>query len=111
MDSTVEIENKYLDTKLQGNNSFAGFDMKKIIKGLVRRTGFDIVRYRPNPEPVKIKDLTDRENKIIQSVRPYTMTGPERIATLINAVTYVAQRKIPGDIAECAVWRGGSMMA
>jgi O-methyltransferase len=111
MDRTVEIENKYLDAKLQGNNSFAGFDMKKIIKGLVRRTGFDIVRYRPNPEPAKIKDLTDRENKIIQSVRPYTMTGPERIATLINAVTYIAQRKIPGDIGECGVWKGGSMMA
>jgi hypothetical protein len=29
---------------------------------------------------------------------------------MINAVTYITKNKIPGDIAECGVWRGGSMM-
>jgi O-methyltransferase len=85
--------------------------MKSIIKGLFRRVGFEIVRYRPNREHVKIRDMTDRENKIVQSVRPYTLTGDERIAALMNAVRYVVEQKIPGDIAECGVWRGGSMMA
>jgi O-methyltransferase len=84
---------------------------KKIIKSLVRRVGFDIVRYRPHHEPVKLRDMTDHENKIVQCVKPYTLTGEERIAALMNAVGYVAEHNIPGDIAECGVWRGGSMMA
>ena len=39
------------------------------------------------------------------------MTSGLRISTLCHAVRYVARSKIPGDIVECGVWRGGSMMA
>ena len=38
------------------------------------------------------------------------MTSVERMTALINAVTYVVENDIPGDITECGVWRGGSMM-
>ena len=85
--------------------------IKKIIRGIVRRSGFDIVRYRSQREPPKLLDLTDREIKIVESVKPYTLTGEERIAALLNAVGYIVGHKIPGDVAECGVWRGGSMMA
>ncbi len=50
-------------------------------------------------------------NEIIARVRPYTMTSPERIASLCNAVEYIIRCNIPGDIVECGVWKGGSMMA
>jgi len=39
------------------------------------------------------------------------MTSPERIVALIQAVEHVVQSGIPGDIVECGVWKGGSMMA
>ncbi|QDU98009.1 TylF/MycF/NovP-related O-methyltransferase [Lignipirellula cremea] len=42
---------------------------------------------------------------------PYTMTSSARIAALCEAIEYVVARNIPGDIVECGVWRGGSMMA
>jgi O-methyltransferase len=85
--------------------------VKKIIKGIVRRTGFDIVRYHPRQKWASLGDLTDREIEIVESVKPYTMTSEERIAALMNAVGYITEHKIPGNIAECGVWRGGSMMA
>ena len=47
----------------------------------------------------------------IRICRRYTMTSAERLAALCDAVRYVAQQRIPGDIVECGVWRGGSMMA
>jgi hypothetical protein len=85
--------------------------IKELIKRTVQRTGFDIVRY-PYKKPINyLADLTDREIEIVESVRPYTMTDAERVATLINAVEYITKCKIPGNIAECGVWRGGSMMA
>jgi O-methyltransferase len=85
--------------------------IKETIKGIVQRTGFDIVRYQQHKKPVNLEDLTDREIEIVESVKPYTMTGDARVAALINAVRYITEQKIPGNIAECGVWRGGSMMA
>jgi O-methyltransferase len=39
------------------------------------------------------------------------MTSQERISALCHAVRYIERSNIPGDIVECGVWRGGSMMA
>jgi hypothetical protein len=38
------------------------------------------------------------------------MTSPERIHALVNAVEYIVANRIPGEVVECGVWRGGSMM-
>jgi O-methyltransferase len=48
---------------------------------------------------------------VVQSVAPFTMTSPERIFALRQAVMYVCRHGITGAIVECGVWRGGSMMA
>jgi O-methyltransferase len=85
--------------------------LKETIKGIVHRTGFDIVRYQPHKKPVNLEDLTDREIEIVESVKPFTYTDDTRVAALMNAVGYITEYKIPGNIAECGVWRGGSMMA
>src|SRR5205814_3925482 len=58
-----------------------------------------------------IAELSDTEKEILVSVRPFTMTGVARVAALVDAVGYLCRNGIPGDIAECGVWRGGSMMA
>lgn len=49
--------------------------------------------------------------QIIETVRPFTLTSPERISALCHSVRHVARHGIPGDIVECGVWKGGSMMA
>ena len=56
-------------------------------------------------------DIEPWVGEIIEKVRPFTMTSAERISALCHAVRYVAKSKIQGDIIECGVWRGGSMMA
>jgi hypothetical protein len=48
---------------------------------------------------------------IVREVAPFTMTSPERIAALRQAVIHVCRHGIAGAIVECGVWRGGSMMA
>lgn len=47
----------------------------------------------------------------IDRVSNFTMTSPERIFALCEAVKYIVSNQIPGDIVECGVWKGGSMMA
>ena len=86
--------------------------MKRLLKNTLRRFGYDLVRFSPtaSSELASVPDLSDEQKKTISAAKPFTMTSVERMAALINAVTYVTQHGIPGDIAECGVWRGGSMM-
>jgi hypothetical protein len=58
-----------------------------------------------------ISEYSSEVQTTIRAVEPYTMTSPERIAALINAIDYISKFRIPGAIVECGVWRGGSMMA
>jgi O-methyltransferase len=64
------------------------------------------------PKPPKLPaDYDDEAKEIIAAVQPYTMTGHQKLFALIQAVRYVTQHRIPGDVVECGVWRGGSMQA
>lgn len=47
----------------------------------------------------------------IQAVARYTMTPPQRIVALRDAVAYLVAAGIPGAFVECGVWRAGSVMA
>jgi len=42
--------------------------------------------------------------------RTYTMTSVERLYALHQAMSTISRHRIPGDIVECGVWRGGSLM-
>ena len=61
--------------------------------------------------PDVVSTLTEDQRAIVEQAQPYTMTGPERIVAAIDAVEYVTRRGVPGAIAECGVWRGGSVLA
>jgi O-methyltransferase len=56
-------------------------------------------------------DFDEADAELCRRVAPYTMTTPPRIYALARAVEYVTDRRVPGAVAECGVWRGGSMMA
>jgi hypothetical protein len=78
----------------------------------LRRLGYDLVRHQIARDPVdSFVDLGEDERLILRAARPFTMTGLDRLAAIIHAVKHVVQHGVPGDIAECGVWRGGSMMA
>lgn len=56
-------------------------------------------------------DFENIHSSIIDKVRPYTMTSPERLYGLIESVQYLIKNNINGAFVECGVWKGGSMMA
>jgi O-methyltransferase len=86
--------------------------MKQLIRAGLRGLGFDLVRLTPPCDPVdSFIDLTDDQRHILRAVQPYTMTSLDRLVAVVNAVTHIVNHAIPGDFAECGVWRGGSMMA
>lgn len=58
-----------------------------------------------------LAELGDWERELVAKVRPFTMTSPQRVAALAEAVSYAVRREVPGAFVECGVWRGGSVLA
>lgn len=60
---------------------------------------------------MSFQDISKSDKRIYQEVKAYTMTGPERVFAVLDAVRYILKNEIAGSIVECGVWRGGTMMA
>jgi O-methyltransferase len=78
--------------------------LRYAIQRLANRFGYTVERKIPS-------DLDPATVETIRRILPFSMTSPAAIAALCAAVAYVVNAEVPGDIAECGVWQGGSMMA
>lgn len=81
-------------------------------RGFLRR-----VRRRPGPPGTgqsgdrELVGVSRADQAIVERALPYSLTGPARLAALVEAVRYCVRRDVPGALAECGVWRGGSVLA
>lgn len=55
-------------------------------------------------------DLEPEFIELHELCREQTMTSVERMYALYTATRYVIDNELPGDLVECGVWRGGSVM-
>jgi O-methyltransferase len=83
------------------------------VRGLVRKFGVDVVRYRPvsSKSLQPLSDVSAADKLILTAIKPFTMTSVERQLAVIQVARYVAGRGIQGCFVECGVWRGGCSMA
>jgi O-methyltransferase len=85
--------------------------MKQLIINLLHRAGYDLIRRSKRSIEIQgLMDLTVAERSIITAAQPFTMTSHERMASLVESTKFIVENNIEGDIVECGVWRGGSMM-
>ncbi|MHC5020097.1 MAG: TylF/MycF/NovP-related O-methyltransferase [Planctomycetota bacterium] len=84
----------------------------RLVAGVARRFGVQLSRIRTPEAQLRaaIGDITAEEMALLESVRPFTLTSVERRWALLQAVHHVHQRGVPGDVVECGVWRGGSII-
>jgi hypothetical protein len=83
--------------------------MASILNKILGRFGYQLIPADKNNELPT--DFDHIHQSIWKKVHPFTMTSPERIYSLIESVRYTERAFIEGDIVECGVWKGGSMMA
>ncbi len=55
-------------------------------------------------------DMTPRFREIYDKCHKYTITSVERMYALYEATKYVIKNGVKGDIVECGVYKGGSVM-
>lgn len=48
------------------------------------------------------------DDKLFSLIKPYTLSDPERIRSLIKLCQYINTHAISGDIVECGTYKGGS---
>ena len=69
------------------------------------KLGFRIVR-----SSRAMQDMEPRFVEVYSLCSDFTMTSIERMYALYKAVEHLSLSKVPGDIVECGVWKGGSCM-
>ncbi len=79
---------------------------KRQVNGIAKERGY---RVRVPFTPLRREFDPDTVNAIL-AVAQYTMTPPQRIVALRDAVAYLVGAGIEGAFVECGVWRGGSVM-
>ena len=77
--------------------------LKKAIRKVFNIIGYEIVVLIP-------LDMEEQFQVIYRKCKNFTSTSIERMYALYKATQYIAENKIPGDIVECGVWKGGSVM-
>jgi O-methyltransferase len=82
--------------------------LASLINNLLNRLGFGVHRH-PQVESVPT-DLPKPFQAIVGKCRKFSLTTHHRLASMIDAVRYVENNRIAGDIVECGVWRGGNIM-
>ncbi|ANE53626.1 macrocin-O-methyltransferase [Flavisolibacter tropicus] len=70
----------------------------------------EVYQGRGNMDKRYPSDFSVDEIAQIEKVRLYTMTSSERLVSLSRAIEYIHYNNIEGDMVECGVWKGGSMM-
>jgi hypothetical protein len=86
---------------------------KRLISALALRLGYRIYRVNPGQVAAQLEvpaDMGESFNKLYLECRPYTITTVQRMYELYQAIHYISRSNIQGDIVECGVWKGGSMM-
>ena len=78
--------------------------------GVRHRSHATTRRRRPSTTRARPTSTTSTK-QAYREVHDFTMTGPEKVYALRQAICHVVTHDIPGAIVECGVWRGGSMMA
>ena len=82
--------------------------VREVDKGIRKVLAPKNVRELPPEWP---DDFSDFSKNLWRSVSAYTMTTKERVVSLESAVRYIATHDIAGDMVECGVAAGGSVMA
>jgi O-methyltransferase len=78
----------------------------RVVKKLVRTVKKEAMTRLDVVSP----DMEPEFTALFADCHQYTMTSPERMYALFKAVEYVVRNRVPGDLVECGVWKGGSTM-
>jgi O-methyltransferase len=110
--SLTQLTRKPTTPNLRGPVASGSDAVRRLASALRCRFGYNPRHYLAGTLQLwNPPDISEEHWSIVRTVRPYTLTSPERVCAVLDAVEFVVRNDIPGSIVECGVWKGGSMMA
>lgn len=90
---------------------FVRVKFSRIINYPLGLLGLKLARKSKLPQVNQLDIEADKDFlSLYEMVKPYTMAEIERCYALYQSLRHVIKNKIPGDLVECGVWKGGSAM-
>lgn len=80
-----------------------------MLRGLIRKILKNFGFIRVNSDE-RFADMEPDFIEMYERYKRFTLTSIERMYVLYKAVEYISLNGIPGDLVECGVYRGGSVM-
>ena len=73
---------------------------------IINKIGLNI-DFMDDPYPTEIEP---KNKKLIEFVKPNSMSSNIRLHELINSIDYILRNNIKGDFVECGIWRGANLV-
>lgn len=116
MAQDIETEHMNLERSRLGTSPHAAFEQVKYLLSLglidaARNAVSNInLSHEINVPAQRFHDFSDDERLIYTEARGISVSTPQAIVSLARAVRYVIETNIPGDLVECGVFQGGSIL-
>jgi O-methyltransferase len=91
--------------------AFTGLTVKRWIVRCLERFGVRLITRNSPVWGGEAKNFEAEFLRIWQACAPFTMTSIDCVYALYRAAGYVVNEGVPGDVVECGVFHGGSIMA
>ena len=82
----------------------------KIRKSVFKKFNLQVVPIEKISLKTQFPESTTTERKILKICDKFSMTGFERLFSLIKSIHHVNNNRVPGDYVECGVWKGGNLI-
>jgi|LakMenEpi03Aug12_release.lakeMendotaPanAssembly.Ray.scaffolds.fasta_scaffold186377_2 O-methyltransferase len=83
--------------------------IKIILQIFLNKLGYKIVKKNNLEDSIPIEALTHEVN-LIKKAKNYSMTDYKNLYLSAQAIKYISENNIDGDIVECGVWKGGHII-
>jgi len=87
--------------------------MKRIVKTLnsvSKKFGYRLTKIEDFNFKENFPEASKFEKNLLYTCSKYSMTGFDRMFSLIKAVEFVTNNSVKGDFVECGVWKGGNLI-
>jgi O-methyltransferase len=82
----------------------------RLRKSIFKKFGLKVVPIENNSLKYLFPEATDFEINLVCRAAKFSMTGHDRIFSLLRAIQHVNNNNLEGDFVECGVWKGGNLI-